>query len=231
MVRITRVYTGGGDSGETSLVDGSRLSKGDLRFEIVGTCDELNAIFGLIRSASKNLPEHIDGGDSTAIQRVQVLIDNVVPRIQSELFDLGAEMACEPDKLPEYMVLIGQEQCDALCNEMDALLESLDPLTSFILPAGDGPDSMLHLARVVTRRLERAMVRLKDSKGDEAVRSQALVYVNRLSDWCFVMGRWVGKNLANEESEWLPLGKRGSEKGASDLIRKMQANDADFNNL
>ena len=231
MVRINRVYTGGGDTGETSLVDGSRRSKADPRFEVVGTCDELNAVFGLVAMEANRMPDHEDGGNRATVQRVQTILSMVLTRVQNELFDLGAELACDPSKLPEYMVLISEEQSNVLIDEMDAWLEHLEPLTSFILPAGHGPEAMLHLARTVARRLERSVLRLKQTEGDASVRPIVQVYLNRLSDWLFVLGRWVTSGLGHDETLWQPLGKRGSEAGVAKRIRQLHASDDDFADL
>ncbi|MDE0857092.1 MAG: cob(I)yrinic acid a,c-diamide adenosyltransferase [Candidatus Poseidoniaceae archaeon] len=231
MVRINRVYTGGGDEGQTSLVDGSRRSKADLRFEVVGTCDELNSVFGLVAMEANRLPKHEDGGDRATVQRVQTILSMVLTRIQNELFDLGAELACVPTELPEYMVLISEQQSDVLVSEMDAWLEHLEPLTSFILPAGHGPEAMLHLARTVARRLERSVIRLKEHEGEGSVRPNVQVYLNRLSDWLFVLGRWVTAGLGHDETLWQPLGKRGPEKGVAERIRRLHASDEDFEAL
>ena len=231
MVRINRVYTGGGDTGETSLVDGSRRSKADPRFEVVGTCDELNAVFGLVAMEANRMPDHEDGGNRATVQRVQTILSMVLTGVQNELFDLGAELACDPSKLPEYMVLISEEQSNVLVDEMDAWLEHLEPLTSFILPAGHGPEAMLHLARTVARRLERSVLRLKQTEGDASVRPIVQVYLNRLSDWLFVLGRWVTSGLGHDETLWQPLGKRGSETGVAKRIRQLHAYDDDFADL
>ena len=231
MVRINRVYTGGGDTGETSLVDGSRRSKADPRFEVVGTCDELNAVFGLVAMEANRMPDHEDGGNRATVQRVQTILSMVLTRVQNELFDLGAELACDPSKLPEYMVLISEEQSNVLVEEMDAWLEHLEPLTSFILPAGHGPEAMLHLARTVARRLERSVLRLKETEGDASVRPIVQVYLNRLSDWLFVLGRWVTSGLGHDETLWQPLGKRGPESGVAKRIRQLHASDDDFADL
>ena len=231
MVRITRVYTGGGDDGSSSLVDGSRLSKSDQRFEVVGCCDELNATLGIVAMEINRLPAHEDGGGSNAIERVQLVISSALKRIQNELFDLGGELACDPEKIPQYMVLIGQQQSDVLLEEMDAWLEQLEPLTSFILPSGEGPEAVIHLTRTVTRRLERTVLRLAESEGKDAVRPLVLVYINRLSDWFFVFGRWVCLGLGNDESLWMPLGHRGPETGVAALIRKLNQTDEEFKQL
>ena len=231
MVRITRVYTGGGDKGQTSLVDGSRRMKSDPRFETVGTCDELNSILGSALMEVKRMPNHGDGGDRTNVQRVELVVVEALGRIQHELFDLGAELACPPENVPEYMTLIGNEQSELLVEEMDAWLEDLEPLTSFILPTGSPPVSMMHVGRCIARRLERSMVALLDSEGEHAIRPTALVYINRLSDWLFVMSRWVSEMLGEDETLWLPLGKRSSEKGVADRVNKMRSNDDDFSDL
>ena len=215
MVKITRVYTGGGDEGESSLVDGSRRMKSDARFEVVGTCDELNSWLGMILMEIERLPDHEDGGERTNVQRVQTVLREAIGRLQHELFDLGAELACPPEELPEYMALLGQHQADVLVDEMDAWLASLPDLTSFILPAGSGPIASIHLARTVARRLERNIVTLSQSEGDGSVRPLAMVYVNRISDWLFVLGRWTGNMLNEQETLWLPLGKRPSENGVA----------------
>ena len=231
MVKINRVYTGGGDGGESSLVDGSRRKKSDPRFTVVGACDEVNSWMGMVLAELQRLPDHEDGGERTNVHRVQTVLNEAIVRVQNELFDLGAELACPPSTLPEYMVLISQGQTDVLMQEMDAWLKALPPLTSFILPAGSPPVSCMHVARTVVRRLERSMVRLTDHEGEDAVRPLALVYVNRLSDWLFVMARWVSMMLNEEEALWVPLGKRPSEKGIAHRVEQMQANDDDFEAL
>ena len=231
MVKINRVYTGGGDKGESSLVDGSRRKKSDPRFTVVGACDEANSWLGVILAEINRLPDHDDGGERTNVQRVQTVLNEAVVRVQNELFDLGAELACPPETLPDYMVLLSQGQTDVLMAEMDAWLMSLPELTSFILPAGSPAVASMHIARTVVRRLERDIVRLMEHEGEAAVRPLVLVYVNRLSDWFFVMGRWVSMMLNEEEALWVPLGKRPAEAGVAHRIQQMQANDDDFSSL
>ena len=218
MVRITKVHTGGGDSGETSLVDGSRVPKSDARIEVVGTCDEVNALLGLVLMESNRLSDtHSDGGNRVTTRRVKDVCNSAIGRLQSELFDLGVELACPPDQIPEYMQLIDQEDSDRLCEEMDAWNEELQPLESFILPSGTGPIASMHLARTVIRRLERSMVAMKDG-----IRPISLQYVNRLSDWVFVLTRWVSSRLGEDESLWIPKGKR--EAGTAGMTRRQNAN-------
>ena len=231
MVRINRVYTGTGDDGTSSFVDGSRHRKSHLRFSAVGTCDELNSIVGIIRRECSNLPDHSDGGASSTIARIRKISEAALGRIQSELFDLGAELACEPSKLPEYMVLIDQQQCESLTDEMDAWIEELEPLTSFILPAGTGPEPIIHHARTITRRLERCLIAIEDSEGVESLRPETRIYTNRLSDWFFVFARWVTKNLGEQETLWTPLGKRQESANVASMIRKFHQNEQDFDNL
>ena len=127
-------------------------------------------------------------------------------RLQSEVFDLGAEVATPPGGLPEGMMVLGQEHADLLIEEMDEMLEELPPLTSFILPGGSSLLASFHQVRVTVRRLERTLVALRESEGEPAVRSLVLVYVNRLSDWCFVMGRWCALRLGEDEVLWKPSG-------------------------
>lgn len=204
MVRITKVHTGGGDGGETSLVDGSRVSKGDPRMEMVGTCDELNALLGMVRMEVARLRlTHADGGERASVKKVQRTCEAALGRLQSELFDLGAELACPIDAVPEFMVLIDQDDSDRLCAEMDSWNASLSALESFILPTGSGPVATLHLARTVARRLERSMVAM-----GEDVRPLAIQYVNRLSDWIFILTRWIAASLGEDETLWTPKGKR-----------------------
>lgn len=231
MVKINRVYTGTGDDGTSAFVDGSRHSKSHDRFDIVGSCDELNSVIGIVRTLCRKLPNHSDGGSSVSVKRIQSVSEKALGRIQSELFDLGAEMACELDKLPDYLNLISTKQCDDLTEEMDAWLEHLEPLTSFIMPTGNGPESYIHLARTITRRLERNMVRLKDKQGNDVIRREAFVYINRLSDWLFVFSRWVTKNLGGDEELWIPLAKRDEVGNVANLIKKINQNDGDFAEL
>ena len=144
---------------------------------------------------------------------------------------MGAELACSPKDLPEYMELISEQQCDSLTDEMDAWIENLEPLTSFILPSGTGPEPIIHHARCVTRRLERTLLSIQDDAGDDAVRPEARIYVNRLSDWFFVFARWVTKNLGESETLWTPLAKRQDSMNVSTMIKKFHANEQDFESL
>ena len=146
MVRITKVHTGGGDTGETSLVDGKRVGKGDSRVELYGTIDELNSQIGVVRMEIKRYD---------APKEVKISTDISLGRVQQELFDIGGECACTPGKLPKMMALIGMAEGEKLVQEMDSWLEDLDPLESFIMPTGSAPVAVLHVSRTVARRAER----------------------------------------------------------------------------
>ena len=195
MVRITKVHTGGGDGGETSLVDGSRVGKEHPRVAIYGTIDEANSAIGIVRSEMKR--SESSGMLYTRLEEA----DRMLGIIQQELFDVGAECACPPGGVPEQMAIIGADAGKRLVDEMDYMLEDLEPLSSFILPTGSSVVAHLHMARTIVRRAEREACALR-----EEVRNEVISYLNRLSDHCFVLSRW----LTGEEGEtlWTPLGKR-----------------------
>ena len=184
MVVLNRIYTRTGDEGDTSLGDGTRASKDTLRVDVYGTVDEANSCLGLARL-------YITGE-----------IDQMLARIQSDLFDLGADL-CTPDRgvdLGYEPLRIVQSQTDRLEAEIDRLNADLEPLRSFILPAGCPAAAHLHLARTVTRRAERLMVGLAKS---EPVSAEGLKYINRLSDFLFVAARHVNLT-AGTEVLWVP---------------------------
>ena len=204
MVRINRVHTGTGDGGETFLVDGERVGKQSPRVGLFGTIDELNSQVGVVRMEFGRMP------GITRFHRPDEA-DDALMRVQQELFDLGGECACTPGKLPEQMALLGMEQCDRLVDEMDHWIEELVPLESFILPMGSAPVAFLHVARTVARRAEREACGLREAEGDGSVRDEVICYLNRISDWLFVLARWIAKNTGESETLWTPLGKRESE--------------------
>ena len=204
MVRITRVHTGTGDGGETSLLDGKKVGKESPRVGLYGTIDELNSQIGVVRMEFERMP------GVTRFHRPGEA-DEALYRVQQELFDIGGECACSPGRLPEQMVLVGMKQCDRLIEEMDDWIKELQPLTSFILPMGSAPVAFLHVARTVARRAEREACNLRSIEGDGSVRDEVICYLNRISDWLFVMGRWIAKNTGEEEVLWTPLGKRNTE--------------------
>ena len=194
MVRITKVHTGGGDGGETSLVDGTRVGKEHPRVAIYGTIDEANSAIGIVRMELSRASIPMDVCDYT---------DKLLGTIQQELFDVGAECACPPGGVPEQMSIIGAESGERLVAEMDSMLEDLEPLSSFILPTGSPAVANLHMARTIVRRAEREACSLRDE-----VRPEVISYLNRLSDHCFVLGRWISAKTGENETLWTPLGKR-----------------------
>lgn len=169
MVRLTKIYTRGGDTGETSLGGGARVKKHDLRVTAYGTVDEANAVVGLARL-------HTSGE-----------LDAMLSRIQNDLFDLGADL-CTPDdrtRTKEALRIV-DSQVERLEGEIDRINAKLQPLNSFILPGGTPAGAALHLARTVMRRAERLMTELADH---EPVNPAAIRYANRLSDLLFVLAR------------------------------------------
>ena len=212
MVRINKVHTGIGDGGTTVHLDGTQVSKGDTRLEVVGTIDELNSLIGIIRMELKRMPTTTrDGGPRATVLKVQSHVGKKLSRLQHELFDLGAECSTKPDCIPEGMQVLQDDASERLLQELDGWIADLEPLSSFILPTGNPVVSYLHLARTVTRRTERRLAKLRDQEGDESVRNISFSYLNRLSDWLFVLSRWVTATLGEDEVLWQPLAER--EKG------------------
>jgi len=189
-ISITRVYTRLGDHGETGLVGGKRVPKDSPRIVAYGTIDELNAIVGLVRTFNA---ERLAEGEHHR------WLDEVLRRIQNELFDLGSELATPPEAEYEGMFKVGEAQVTALERLMDHCQKDLEPLKSFTLPGGGRINAFLHQARTVARRGEREVLRLTRV---EPVNEWALRYVNRLSDAFFVLGRWVGKRMGEKEYLW-----------------------------
>ncbi|MBX3024919.1 cob(I)yrinic acid a,c-diamide adenosyltransferase [bacterium] len=187
-INITRVYTRTGDAGTTALVGGERVAKDSRRVECYGELDELNAILGLARSFNAQ-------GDATPARR---RLDDILTRLQNELFDLGSELATPPEAEYEGMFTVGADDVRALERIMDACQRDLEPLRSFVLPGGGPVSAVLHHARTVCRRAERQIIRLAR---EEPIGAQVIPYVNRLSDLLFVLSRWIGKQ--NGEAEYL----------------------------
>ncbi len=189
-ISITRVYTRTGDQGETGLVGGRRVPKDSPRIEAYGTIDELNAIVGLARTFNE---ERLADGEHHR------RLDEILRRIQNELFDVGSELATPPDAEYEGMFKVGPAEVTALERLMDECQATLPPLRSFTLPGGGRINAFLHQARTVCRRAEREILRLSRA---EPVNPWLLAYVNRLSDALFVLGRWVGKHMGEKEYLW-----------------------------
>ncbi|WP_417616947.1 cob(I)yrinic acid a,c-diamide adenosyltransferase [Parasphingorhabdus sp.] len=192
MVKLNKIYTKTGDDGTTGLVDGSRIAKNDPRMAAIGDVDELNSALGVAIC---------EIADDALIQELRI--------IQNDLFDLGADLATPAeagdDFTPSEMVLrIVPSQVERLENRIDAATASLDPLTSFILPGGAKAAAAVHLVRAIARRTERTCVAAAMTM---PLNPQALAYINRLSDYLFVLGRLLN-NGGKDDILWVPGGSR-----------------------
>jgi cob(I)alamin adenosyltransferase len=190
MVVLNKIYTKTGDAGETALGNGARVAKHSLRVTSYGTVDELNATVGMARL-------HASGD-----------VDEALSRIQNDLFDLGADL-CRPDMDKDdeagYPVLrMAMAQTERLETEIDAMIAKLEPLKSFILPAGSSLATQLHLSRTVARRAERLTVELATM---ESINDAAVKYLNRLSDWFFCAARLANDN-GKSDVLWVPGANR-----------------------
>jgi cob(I)alamin adenosyltransferase len=190
VVKLDKIYTKGGDLGESSLTGGERRSKADPRFAAIGAVDETNSAIGVARTEIKSLEAR---GET----------DAMLARIQNDLFDLGADLST-PEEGHKTALRIVAAQVTRLEAEIDAMNEGLKPLTSFVLPGGSRLSAHLHLARAMARRAEREMVALAAT---EAVNPEALRYINRLSDHLFVMARLANDGGAADVL-WVPGGNR-----------------------
>ncbi|WP_376093147.1 cob(I)yrinic acid a,c-diamide adenosyltransferase [Roseomonas sp. CCTCC AB2023176] len=184
MVRLDVITTRGGDSGETSLGDGTRVRKDHARIEVLGALDEANAAIGLLRL--------YDTGPH----------DAALARIQNDLFDLGADLCVPLEEGGRERLRVTAAQCARLDAEIEAMNGALPPLTSFVLPGGTAAGAHAHLARTLARRAERAVVTLA---AEEAVNPEAVRYLNRLSDHLFVLSRAVN---AGRDVLWVPGASR-----------------------
>ncbi len=185
MIKLDKIYTRGGDGGETSLAGGKRVQKHSPRVEACGAVDEANAIIGVARLGA-------------AAQ-----LDEALSRIQNDLFDLGADLAT-PDLETEGALRISDGQVRRLESEIDGINERLAALTSFVLPGGSETSAHLHLARTIVRRAERRTAALA---AKEPVNTAALRYLNRLSDLLFVMAR-AANDGGNADVLWVPGANR-----------------------
>ena len=188
MVQLTRIYTKGGDKGKTSLGNGKRVLKSSSRIEAIGAIDEANAAIGIIRSfLTKHSP-----------------FTSFLEIIQNDLFDIGADL-CMPssDNSKEAPLRLTQDKVSALEKWIDELNKELSPLTSFVLPGGSTEAAFCHLARTTIRRAERILVHLSQK---EPLNPVILQYINRLSDFLFVLGRMLN-NKGTADVLWVPGGK------------------------
>jgi cob(I)alamin adenosyltransferase len=189
MVVLNRIYTRTGDAGTTALGTGERVPKTSLRIASYGTVDETNALVGVAR---------------VQLAGTEPDVDAMLLRVQNDLFDLGADL-CVPDrgeKLPYEPLRVSDAQVKRLEDEIDLMNESLQPLRSFILPGGSAAGAALHVARTASRRAERLIVELA-ALPDEPVSAPVLKYINRLSDFLFVAGRYVN-DRGKADVLWVP---------------------------
>jgi cob(I)alamin adenosyltransferase len=183
-----KIYTKTGDKGDTGLFGGGRVSKASARVDVYGEIDELNSVIGLSR-----------------VGRFDDAVDDLLARVQSRLFDLGAELATSPDSKVELgIALINEAEVLALELAIDRAEEELKPLKTFVLPGGSAAAAHLHLARTVCRRAERKLVALAD---DEPVRPECIRYLNRLSDALFVLARLANHRAGLGDVPWVGAGR------------------------
>jgi cob(I)alamin adenosyltransferase len=179
-----KIYTKTGDKGTTALFGGKRVSKADLRIETYGTVDELNSYIGLVRDQEINK------------KRKDVLVE-----IQDRLFTIGSILATEPGNTKVKVPSLSESDVHFLENEIDAMESQLPPMKSFVLPGGHQSVSFCHVARTVCRRAERLVIALDAQEKTEALIVQ---YLNRLSDYLFVLSRKMTHELGAEETPWKP---------------------------
>ena len=179
-----KIYTRTGDEGLTSLLGGSRVPKYHLRIEAYGTIDELNSYIGLLRDQQH--PEELDA---------------LFIKLQDRLFTIGAELATEPGNQKVKIPRISSEDTEWLENEIDQMEEQLPPMKNFVLPGGHQAVSVCHIARCVCRRSERLVLHLS---AESEVRTEITVFLNRLSDYLFVLSRWLTLKLGAKEVPWKP---------------------------
>ena len=181
---LVKIYTKTGDKGLTSLIGGTRVPKSSLRIECYGTVDELNSYIGLVRD-----------------QPVNEARRTLLKEIQDRLFTVGASLASDPEKSKMKIPDLHAEDVELLEQEMDRMNETLPELRVFVLPGGHQSVSFAHLARCVCRRAERLVIHLNE---DEFVAELVIMYLNRLSDYLFVLSRQMAHELNAEEVKWEP---------------------------
>ena len=196
MVKLNKIYTRTGDKGDTGLATGERRAKYDLRIEACGAVDEANSALGVARLETARAPDLAD-------------LDAMLEAIQNDLFDLGADLSTPEggaEKIEWEPLRIVDAQVTRLERDIDALNADLEPLRSFVLPAGTPAAAHLHLARALSRHAERRMVELSRKEG-EIVSAPAMRFINRLSDFLFVAARWVNAR-AGGDVLWKPGANR-----------------------
>lgn len=203
-MRLTRIYTKTGDSGSTSLATGDRVSKADGRIEIYGTVDELNAHLGvLVAEFESFFLTKLSPIDELAENQKQLVLHlrTSFIRVQNELFDLGSELATPREKLAmDRQRVICSDDISKLEGEIDLFSGQLPPLKNFVLPGPGILNAQAHVCRTVCRRAERQLVAHLEKLG---IRAECLIFLNRLSDWFFVVSRWLSLVQNKPETLWL----------------------------
>lgn len=190
-MKKSRIYTKTGDKGETALVSGTRISKGSERIDLYGELDELNSRLGVAAVALEK---------DIRLQRTSEFLHS----IQSSIFDLGSQLACEAEKREGFMLpKISAEFITDLEEEIDRLDHELAPLKNFILPGGAEASSQLHLARTQARKVERKLIHFLESSKEDSPEN-AGIFLNRLSDYLFVLARYTDKLAGVSERLWKP---------------------------
>lgn len=188
---MSKIYTKTGDSGTTGLVSGSRISKSDTRIDLYGDVDELNSFIGVI---------------STDVKKIKLDDDyQLIIKIQSALFDLGSNLACEANlrahyKLPQIHVGL----IDMMEKAIDRMDKELPKLKNFVLPGGTGEAAKLHVTRTIARRVERKLIGYSEST-KEVLPENSVIFLNRLSDYLFQLARYANFKLNTKEIEWIPF--------------------------
>jgi cob(I)alamin adenosyltransferase len=183
-----KLYTKTGDDGTTGLFGGGRVKKASLRVEAYGTVDELNAAIGIARAT-----------------KLEAVTDSVLGHVQTDLFTLGAELACVPGREAKLaMKLLDAADAERLEKAIDEAEVGLPPLRTFVLPGGSAQAAALHLARTICRRAERGVLALDDAPA----RSEVVIYLNRLSDLLFVLARKANAVAGVEDVPWAPRAAR-----------------------
>jgi cob(I)alamin adenosyltransferase len=204
----TKIYTKTGDKGKTSLIGGTKVSKGNARIEAYGTVDELNSYIGLVSDLLTSpgprpgmaAEEALPGVAAPPFPREVPLL---LREVQDRLFTIGSSLACDPHKEPKLKIPdLKEEDIALLEREMDEMNARMPPMTSFVLPVGHPTVSTAHIARCVCRRAERCCVQLQEQ--GEFVEPLVLKYVNRLSDYLFVLARFAAFELKVPEIPWRP---------------------------
>ena len=215
-MRITKVYTRTGDKGNTSLADGTLISKDDMRIEAFGTVDELNAVVGLCVDFLDNLKQ--DAFEPQFLN-AKYFLGTILECIQQDLFNVGGDLATPVENRFAGMVFVSEREASALEHVIDQMNALLSPLKDFVLPAGSGVCAAFHLARTVCRRAERNTVRMSKTV---SINEEIIKFLNRLSDFFFVASRYIQAALQKPEVIWKKSGGLAHFKLTAEFIAPSQ---------